>query len=116
MKRVAKSRQFAVVLVLGNTMGAYFICRRTEQEDAEEAKTFLDINAYQSPWPPAQKDALIELLVKAGLTVRFYDPEEQQWMDNSLSYGYVRAPGNRDGTWGPPATVEEFEENYLRTL
>lgn len=107
---------FAVVLVLGNTLGAYFICKKTEQEEGSEPNTFLDINAYQSPWPPAQRDAMIELLVKAGLTVRFFDAEEQQWMDNSTAFGYVRAPGNRDGTWGPPLTLDEFEENYLRTL
>lgn len=63
----------------------------------------------------SDRDALIDLLVRAGLTVRFYDPEEKQWMDHSMLYGLVRAPGERDGTWGTPS-LEEFESDYLRTV
>lgn len=116
-KQVSKSKTFAVVLTFGTELGAYFLCRKTEKETGADPKTFLDVQAYKMPqWGPKDRDAVIELLVKAGLTVRFYDPEESQWMDQSQSYGLVRAPGSRDGTWGPPITVEEFSKDYLEIL
>lgn len=116
-KHVKKSRTFATVLVLGNELGAYFLCQKTEtDQETGEQTTFLDIQSHRTNLEPKHKDDLIQMLVKAGLTVRFYDPEEKQWMDLSTSYGLVRAPGARDGTWGPPTTAEEFNEEYLGTV
>lgn len=116
MKQVLKSKTYAIVLVNGAQLGVYFLCRKTEKE-GEKSSTFLDLQGYKTPnWGPREKDSVIELLVKAGLTVRFFDPEESQWMDQSISYGLVRAPGTREGVWGPPLTVEDFERDYLATL
>lgn len=114
-KTIQKSRMFAVVLTFGGEVGAYFLHKRTEK-DGEQTKTYLDIQGHKLAFPVNYKDEVIDLLVKAGLTVRFYDQEEKQWMDHSVAYGYVRAPGNRDGTWGVPTTLEDFEENYLRVV
>jgi hypothetical protein len=113
LKQVRKSRVFAVVLTSGNELGVYFICRKTELEDGRAGPTYLDIQAHRTPWAVAEKSALIDLLSKAGLTVRFFDPEESQWMEQSETVGSVRVPGPRDGAWGPPRTVAEFEESYL---
>lgn len=76
----------------------------------------LEIDSYAFPliWN-GTKGALIELLKKAGLTVRFYDPEEKIWMDQSTQYGLTPAPGNRDGTWGVPS-LEIFEKDYLNAV
>jgi len=115
-KQVQKSRVFAVVLAIGDQLGAYFLCAKTVTDEAGKKERFLDVEAYKSPWRPDHKDAMIQLLKTAGLTVRFYDPEEQRWMDHSAVHGLVGAPGPRDGTWGPPSTLEEFEENYLKTV
>lgn len=114
-KKVTKSRVFAVVLTFGAELGAYFIHKRVEVE-GDETRTGLEIESHKTKWPATDRDSLIELLVTAGLTVRFFDREEAQWMDRSKAYGYVRAPGTRDGTWGPPTTVEDFEKDYLLTV
>jgi len=58
------------------------------------------------------QDRVIDLLVAAGLTVRYFDPEEQQWMDTSKERGVYRVAGNRDGTWGRP-DLASFEQDYL---
>lgn len=116
-KRVSKSRTYAVVLTAGDTLGAYFIHKKTVTEDGHEPVTSLELDAYPMPtFSPKDENAIIELLMKAGLTVRHFDKAERQWMDNSLLYGVVRAPGTRDGTWGPPLTVDEFEKDYLNVL
>jgi hypothetical protein len=58
------------------------------------------------------RDAIIRLLTKAGITVRYYDPEEKKWMDQSESGGLEPAPGDRDGGWVQP-NLESFKEEYL---
>lgn len=58
------------------------------------------------------RDQIIALLSKAGVTVRYYDPEEKKWMDQSESNGLVPAPGQRDGGWVQP-NLEEFKRDYL---
>jgi len=112
-KQVRKSRVYAVVLTSGNQLGAYFMCRKTEVENGKEGEPFLDIQAHVTPWKVTEKAPLIDLLSKVGLTVRFFDPEESQWMEQSEQSGSVRVQGARDGSWGPPQTVAEFEETYL---
>jgi len=74
----------------------------------------LEHKARPLKWPVEEKNALIELLVDAGLTVRFFQEDEHQWMDNSHQFGYIPAPGNRSGQWAFP-TIEEFERDYLLT-
>jgi len=69
---------------------------------------------YQRPcFPVGERDVVIELLVKAGITVRYFDAEESKWMDQSASGGLEPAPGNRDGSWTPP-NLESFQQDYLR--
>lgn len=116
VKRVSKSKTFAVILTPGNALGVYFICKKTEEEDGASS-TFLDIQSLQThDWTARDRNQVIELLKFAGLTVRYYDAEESQWMDDSRSYGLTRAPGSREGTWGPPTSIEEFQEYYLDSL
>jgi len=58
------------------------------------------------------RDEIIALLSKAGLIVRYYDPEEKKWLDQSDSEGLVPVPGQRDGGWNQP-DLEEFKKDYL---
>jgi hypothetical protein len=60
-------------------------------------------------WPVNE---LMDLLNVVGVEVRYYDPEEKQWMGYSERYGLTRTPGARDGTWSFP-TLQEFERDYL---
>lgn len=116
MKSVRKSRVWAVLLTSGGFLGAYHIHKRTETENGE-SNTYLDIQMTRlRDIGPQYQDEVTRLLVNAGVTVRFYDPEEKRWMDNSLVYGLVPAPGGRDGTFSVPATVEEFDRDYLETV
>lgn len=108
-----KSRTFAVVLTYGETLGVYFLWKQTGTRSAQKS---LEFNTCETPWPVGDKDTLIDLFVKAGLTVRFYDEEEKQWMDHSKIYGLIRAPGSRDGQWGFPTTIEQFEAEFLATV
>jgi len=57
-------------------------------------------------------DQIIALLSKAGIIVRYYDPEERKWLDQSDSEGLVPVPGQRDGGWNQP-DLEEFKKDYL---
>lgn len=109
--RIRKSRTFAVVLTPGNTLGAYFLTLKTYEDDRKD----LDYRAYETKWSASEKDKLIELLVEAGLSVRFHQDDEKQWMDNSLQYGYIPAPGDRTGQWSFPS-IEEFERDYLAIM
>lgn len=111
--KITKSRTYAVVLTPGNKLGVYFLCTKTESNDRQAGEPYLDVQAHQTTLGAEAKSAIISLLVAAGLTVRFFDPEEQQWMDQSVALGYTRAPGNRDGSWGVPTSVREFQTNYL---
>jgi len=58
------------------------------------------------------RDQIIALLSKAGMIVRYYDPEERKWLDQSDSEGLVPVPGQRDGGWVQP-DLEEFKKDYL---
>jgi len=77
--------------------------------------SYLVMDTITTLWTRETKDQLIELLEAAGLTVRYYDSEEKQWMDKSMMYGLVRAPGDRDGRWGAP-TRDVFERDYLAVV
>ena len=59
-----------------------------------------------------ERDQIIELLKAAGITVRYYDPEEKKWMDQSISGGLEPAPGQRDGSWVQP-DLPTFKKEYL---
>lgn len=109
--KVSKSRVFAVIVQDGLYQDVNFFWKRT----ADGVSTLEHQREVLQGWGGGNRDQLIALLTKAGLTVRFFDPEEKQWMDNSLVYGLVRAPGSRDGQWGPP-DLEQFEEEYLTTV
>lgn len=56
---------------------------------------------------------VMQLLVEAGITVRYFDEGERTWMDWSLSGGVTAAPGNKDGTWHTPS-LDTFKKDYLR--
>jgi len=58
------------------------------------------------------RDEIIALLSKAGMIVRYYDPEEKKWLDQSVSEGLVPVPGQRDGGWVQP-DIETFKSEYL---
>jgi len=115
-KTVRKSRVFAIILPLASELGVYVVYKRTEVSEDSGETSFIDVSSHKTKWPLGDRNELIALLKAVGLTVRFFDNEEKQWMDDSLSHGYVRVPGNRDGTWTPPRSVEDFEENYLKAL
>lgn len=113
-KQISKSRTFAVILSKGDTFGVYFLWVKKDMETGKENLEYQtqDLNNWADT---SQKDGFIELLKKAGLTVRFYEDDEKQWMDSSLVYGLVPAPGSRDGQWSFP-NLEAFKEHYLGTV
>lgn len=106
-----KSRTFAVSLPKFETVTFLWM---VEPQNKDKPGS-LEWLTHQWNGMEKEEDAVIALLVAAGLTVRFYDPEERQWMDQSRMYGLVRAPGYRDGTWGVP-TLSEFQESYLKVV
>lgn len=105
-----KSRTFAVLKQGLGFVDVTFLVRVASTGINTETKKELD-HKNKRIWSLNQ-DVLVDFLVAAGLTVRYYDPEEKQWMDQSFLYGVVVAPGARDGAWGMP-TLEEFETSYL---
>ena len=110
---IRKSRSFAVLLLRGNLIEPHFLWLKSYAESGEEL-----LHHEWMGLPPDEGwclDTCIELLTMAGLTVRFYDSHERQWMDRSQLYGVVRAPGSRDGTWGLP-DAQEFKDKYLAIL
>jgi len=115
MKRV-KSKTFAVLLLEGERLGAYFLVRVLHetvelQEGASVMVPYLSIETCETEWGWRDQNNLIKMLVAAGVTVRFFDKEEKQWMQFSEE-GYVQIPGNRDGSWIIPQ-LEDFERDYL---
>lgn len=110
--RKSKSRTFAVILTPGNTLTVDYLWLEKDVDTFEEK---LVHHKQNTPWIAEHKNVLVELLKKGGITARFYDPEEKQWLDDSLNYGYVAAPGPRDGQWGMPS-LEEFKTEYLATV
>jgi len=92
----------------------YFIHIVKEPEDLT-TKTRLVSRYLRPSFPIEIKDDIIELLSKAGLIVRYYDPEEKKWMDKSEAGGLSPAPGNRDGSWAHPG-LEEFKAEYLGVI
>lgn len=113
MARFTKTKTFAVVLTPGEQLGVYFLYKKINLDTTEAT---LEIETVGPVWDAASKDTLIEVLRKAGLVVRFYDPEEKQWMQTSADDGPKKVPGARDGTWGFPLSVEQFWEDYLTTI
>lgn len=123
MKKVKTSRKFAVLLNAGDVLGVYFVYHREEtvempygqayaQVDWKTTKSLV-VDDQLTNIPVSLKGALTTVLTAAGLTVRFFDDEEKQWMDVSKEQGSVRAPGNRDGSWGPPTNLVDLERDYL---
>lgn len=106
----AKSRVFAVLIEAGIELHFYVMWRRSlpgtnERMLMERFKKFpLERTST--------KDDLIALLAVGGVTVRYFDRGERQWMDFSEQYGLVRVPGDRDGHWDKP-DLEAFERDYL---
>lgn len=107
-----KSRTFAVFIP-----GAQITqdIRLLWLETKEGVKTLVLNQAHMAYQGEHSAGEAINLLVRAGITARYYDREEKQWMDYSLAGGLVRAPGSRDGQWAQPS-IEEFEEHYLQTV
>lgn len=92
-----------------------FIARRASSSSLEEGTVVkLELDKSSKVMRGVALLELTDLLVKAGLTVRFYDPEEKNWMDQSRAYGVLKAPGSRDGSWGDP-NLEEFDRDYLQS-
>ena len=88
----------------------YFIARKEQGKLTEE---MLQEKYMRPRFGVGDKDLIIELLAKAGITVRYYDPEEKRWMDQSESGGLEVAPGDRDGGWTQP-NLEIFKREYLQ--
>jgi hypothetical protein len=110
-KLKSKSKTFAVIMTQGEQLGVKFLWM-VKEVDSDAAT--LEENNHLTPWALKDQDSLIELLVKGGMTVRFYDPEEKQWLEHSLLGGYNAAPGSRDGQYSTP-TLDEFKRDYLQT-
>ena len=111
MQRYSKSRTFAVIQEIGSGLNISFLWRKTSEPSVKElvvTRAVMPHSGYET------KDQIINLLVKSGATVRYFDREESQWMDVSDQLGMLRAPGPRDGQWAVP-TLEDFEESYLTT-
>lgn len=109
MARVRKSRAFAIVLDQPEYLGFYFL-QKVETED-DLPKLILRDHYVPSG---LEKDDLIELLKKVGLTVRFYDREEKCWKEVSEDRGVEAVPGPRDGTFGLPQNTQDFDQFFLR--
>lgn len=109
-RRLSRSRTFAIVIVQGGVLHVKFLWTVT---DVDSDTSELVENNVLTHWTEADKDKLIEVLVMGGHSVRFYDPEEKQWLEHSLLNGYNAAPGSRDGQYATP-TIEEFKEDYLQ--
>lgn len=121
--KLTKSKTFAV-LTNGTALDVFFIHRMTVVDyrpvggdrvghDAVTEKKLV-WSTQRLPWTePYHRNVIIQLLANAGLTVRFYDPEEKKWMETSLVTGVQPCEGNRDGSWGIP-DLETFEKSYLR--
>ena len=112
MPKTTKSPTFAVLpFRQGKVQDVFFyhVLRSHGQLQIDEAlkEKYLSTN-----FGVGERDRVIDLLVAAGITVRYYDPEEKKWMDQSLSGGLEPAPGDRDGTWGQP-DLSTFKKDYL---
>jgi 2-hydroxychromene-2-carboxylate isomerase len=114
----AKSRTFAVVISSPDASGSrlqpeqvHFLYRLTSGGLSQLLHKATDIRN----WHLLDEAELVEFLKNAGLTVRHFNKGESQWQDTSTQLGIVRAPGNRDGSWGVP-TLLEFERDYLPTI
>lgn len=109
MKRIIKSKMCVVLLEMGGQYGYYLLQRRTE----EGKEPFLYVDSSLLEIASSQRDEVIKLLSKMGSIVRFYDPEEKNWMELREETGPIVVSGNRDGSWHLPETLEEFEQEYL---
>lgn len=108
MEVYLKSRTHVVLLPgPGGNLTVESLWLKTEKETKKQLLVAARANIY------AARDELIHVLVQAGLHVRFFDPEEQQWMEDSVLTGPIRVSGQRDGQWSRPGT-EEFLKDYLQ--
>jgi len=111
MKRI-RSKTFAVLLMEGERLGAYFLARQRDEDTDTRSPFYLDIEPCKTTWGRQDQNNLIMILVAAGIAVRFFDEEERQWMQLILGGEYIQVSGNRDGSWGVPS-LEDFERDYL---
>jgi len=112
--RFMKSRSFVVLIWRGpNLHTAHTLFRWRQVEPPGGTK--LVHQEMEIPIDIADRDWIISLLKKTGVTVRFYDPLERKWMDESTQYGLVSVRGSRDGQWGAP-TIDEFEDDYVQAV
>jgi len=75
----------------------------------QEGEMRLGMSVISSEIPEEDK---VQLLVRAGCRVRYYDEEGKEWVEESLEDGVRVVSGSRDGTWGVPS-LEQFEKEYL---
>jgi len=109
VKTVAKSKTIVVALPNGERLAFYYLCKKTVRVDGVVQDVFLDIKDYLSTFPLTQLGAVIDLLIKTDITVRYYDPEEKNWMAQDLNQGPRKVSGNRDGSFAIPRNLEEFD-------
>lgn len=106
--RATYSRRHAVLLDRGPYTEVRFFWRKT---DLELREATLEKSGCHLP-RVRDRNWIIELLLKAGVTVRHYDPEEKLWLETSSEYGTMPVRGDRDGGWQEP-DLNTFEQEYL---
>jgi len=111
MQRFTRSRTFAVLIREQGLYGAYMLYRKTPVGEGDGKPELID-TVKRGFWPADKVDDLIDILKLGGLTVRYFDYTEKLWMDHSIQYGLVPAPGARDGSWSFPS-LESFERDYI---
>jgi len=109
---MSRSRTFAVLIENGDHFEIKFYCRVTNHDMGEK---IMEETPHSLAFQAANRDEIRNLLADGGITVRFYDPGEKNWLDYSLEYGLIGAPGSRDGTFGVP-DLETFEERFLSNI
>jgi hypothetical protein len=107
--RILKSKTYAVVVEGSTQFSITYICLCVI-----EGVESLEVNTLTIDENYTTKDAIINILIHAGLSVRFFDVEEKMWMVCDTENGPSGVSGNRDGSWGPPNTVEEFKKDFLK--
>lgn len=112
--KITKSATFAVIPHVQTSLDAVFLWRLSSLSTDGTIERKLEWKYFHTPWPGSDKSSLIDLLTKAGLTVRFYDEEHKQWMEQNGATGSIPCEGNRDGTWTLP-DLPEFETGYLKS-
>lgn len=109
-----KSPVFAVLpFRRGGLQDIFFYWVLKVHEEGELAGEVLQEKYMRPKFGVGDRDSIIELLSKAGITVRYYDPAEKRWMDQSESAGMNATVGDRDGGWVQP-DIHTFKLDYLK--